>query len=55
MNLGETEEDEPTLRAQLETLRRRLEESQDRTHAFVAMLAHELRAPLGAILMWTHV
>lgn len=44
-----------SLRAEVEALQKRLDEAQRGTHAFVAMLAHELRTPLGAILMWAHV
>lgn len=43
------------LRAEVEALRSRLQESDDRMHQFMARLAHELRTPLGAILMWAHV
>jgi signal transduction histidine kinase len=40
---------------EIEHLRQRLEESDRRISEFVARLAHELRTPLGAILMWVHV
>jgi signal transduction histidine kinase len=43
------------LRAEVETLSRRLAETDRRMCEFVARLAHELRSPLGAILMWVHV
>jgi signal transduction histidine kinase len=40
---------------ELAQLRLRLDQSDRRTFEFVARLAHELRTPLGAILMWAHV
>ena len=43
------------LRAEVASLRARLAEKDHRTSEFVARLAHELRTPLGAILMWAHV
>lgn len=43
------------LRASIDQLRAQLAQSRQGTHDFVAMLAHELRTPLGAILMWAHV
>lgn len=43
------------LRAQVEELRKQLGDKEQRTSEFVARLAHELRTPLGAILMWAHV
>ena len=48
-------DDVSALRAEIETLRLRLEQGDVRTFEFVARLAHELRAPLGALLMWSHV
>lgn len=47
--------DASVLQARVEELQTRLDQVQQGTHAFVAMLAHELRTPLGAILMWAHV
>ncbi|MES1158102.1 MAG: HAMP domain-containing sensor histidine kinase [Haliangium ochraceum] len=38
-----------------EALRLLREQTDLRMHEFVARLAHELRTPLGAILMWAHV
>lgn len=52
---GDGPEEVTALRGEVADLRRQLNEVQDRIHAFVAMLAHELRTPLGAILMWAHV
>jgi signal transduction histidine kinase len=43
------------LRAELEALRARLALAEARTTDLVARMAHELRTPLGAILMWAHV
>ncbi len=48
-------DDVPGLRARIEELGGRLDEFQQGMHEFVALLAHELRTPLGAILMWAHV
>lgn len=44
-----------SLRAELEALRARLASADQQTCDFVSRLAHELRTPLGAILMWGHV
>lgn len=49
------EEDPLALQEQVRTLQRQLDEMQQGTHELIAMLAHELRTPLGAVLMWTHV
>ena len=46
---------EKRLQAEVEGLRARMQEEREGTHAFVAMMAHELRTPIGAILMWAHV
>jgi signal transduction histidine kinase len=43
------------LRAEVAALRLRLAGQDQRTCEFLARLAHELRTPLGAILMWAHV
>jgi two-component system, chemotaxis family, CheB/CheR fusion protein len=43
------------LRAEVEALRIRLAAADQQTCDFVSRLAHELRTPLGAILMWGHV
>lgn len=43
------------LGAEVASLRARLAEKDRQTSEFVARLAHELRTPLGAILMWAHV
>lgn len=52
---GDTPVEVTALRGEIADLHLRLNQMQERTHAFVAMLAHELRTPLGAILMWAHV
>lgn len=51
----ESSVDPGVLQGRVEELQTRLHQAQQGTHAFVAMLAHELRTPLGAILMWAHV
>jgi|GEM_PF-2298600 len=43
------------LRAEIDVLELSLAQARQGIHQFTAMLAHELRTPLGAILMWTHV
>lgn len=43
------------LREELEALRARLALADQQTCDLVSRLAHELRTPLGAILMWGHV
>jgi signal transduction histidine kinase len=48
-------DDVPALRAKVEELSVRLDAIQEGMNEFVALLAHELRTPLGAILMWAHV
>ncbi|MBC8131453.1 MAG: HAMP domain-containing histidine kinase [Deltaproteobacteria bacterium] len=55
MDVGETNDDVVTLRAKADSLQAQLDQAHQSTHEFVAMLAHELRTPLGAILMWAHV
>jgi signal transduction histidine kinase len=55
MDVGESEREVASLRVEVAALRARLEQTQQGMHGFVAMLAHELRTPLGAILMWAHV
>jgi signal transduction histidine kinase len=47
--------DVSALRGEIEVLRARLAQADERMSAFMARLAHELRTPLGAILMWAHV
>jgi signal transduction histidine kinase len=44
-----------SLRAEVEALQVRLAAADQQTCDFVSRLAHELRTPLGAILMWGHV
>jgi signal transduction histidine kinase len=44
-----------SLREEVEALRARLAVADQQTCDFVSRLAHELRTPLGAILMWGHV
>lgn len=48
-------DDVPALKAKVEELDERLDAIQQGLNEFVALLAHELRTPLGAILMWAHV
>lgn len=48
-------DDSASLRAEVEALRGRLATVDQQTCDFVSRLAHELRTPLGAILMWGHV
>lgn len=55
MDAGETSEDTSKLRDEVGALREQLVQARQGTHEFLAMLAHELRTPLGAILMWAHV
>ena len=52
---GDKNDDIDALRAEVEVLRGRLGETDQRTSEVIARLAHELRTPLGAILMWSHV
>ncbi len=47
--------DVSALRAKVDALRARLNQSDSTIAEFVGRLAHELRSPLGAILMWAHV
>jgi signal transduction histidine kinase len=47
--------DHAELRDTINRLEAELLLAQKGTQAFVSMLAHELRTPLGAILMWAHV
>lgn len=48
-------DDTSALRAEIEKLRAQIARTDARTYQFMTRFAHELRTPLGAILMWTHV